>query len=162
MSAQKNEARQFKPVKGDTTHKLRTNRFGNALTKRQHFRAMPEESHTIEDTLKPEYWAHIARLVSSSAIIEAFWEDGSRYAEYVVTAFSDAGLAVVLLRDVDLTKANATTDIDETDQFEVKFVNHHTGWCVIRKADNRTVSKDHKTKDAAYEWLATNKKQMGG
>ncbi len=65
----------------------------------------------LEDILKPEYWANVAKkLHAHRTHIKANWEDGSRLVELRVVGVELNGAKVRVLQDYDFTKPVAAAE----------------------------------------------------
>ena len=147
---------------------------------------------TLDDILKPEYWVNCGATLKGNGqhpfpIIEMIWQDGSRYIELVSIDANNLWAKVKVLRDVDLRgdvrqeqkkttpPAPATTTPDTGAQddgagaseedgnpLEVKYVNQHTKFCVIRKSDGERLNEGLETKEAAAQWIDDYNKSMAG
>ena len=98
-----------------------------------------------EDLLKPEYWAHVSAEFKAWGRIEARAEDGTWFAEYLITEVGRNWAKVKLLSKHDLT----TRDVSMTESekysnpdlpYEVKW-RGQAKWSVVRKSD-KAVMKD--------------------
>lgn len=116
---------------------------------------------TLEDALRPEFWANVCHVLQSppvtrepdksGAIIELRAEDHSFYAELYVRAVKKRGLDVAVLREpVYLGQQKV-----ESDKFEIKWNVGKRGFDIIRKSDRETVADGGtiKTREAAQEWI---------
>lgn len=144
-------------TKKDSVKKLHISRFKNSEFARQSWFTTPAQGDSVEDTLKPEYWSHVAASVAINSEIKALWEDGSRYAEYVVLRKGSNWLNVALINEVDLTKKSKKTE-KKDEEYEVYFINQHHKFGVRRVSDNKQLKKGIETRDAAEEWLASHRK----
>lgn len=149
----------LKPVK-TTVKKLHTNNLKQAEFARQNFRILPESDHTVADTVRPEYWAHVAAKLVITDRIEALWKDSTRFVEYIVTDVGPQWAKVVIINDVDLTKAEESKAPEKATEFEVSYGNNQDRYIVTRLSDGLRISKDHQTRDAAELWLSEHKKSQ--
>lgn len=121
--------------------------------------ANPGEGVTIEDLLRPECWASVTNLLRPWSHIEVRAEDGSYYAELLVTGVDRAWAKVEVLNFKELTTKDVSLTVATREtKYEIK---HTPGlhWHVIRKSD-RHVIKDglqlrSQAEDALREHLKT-------
>tara|TARA_R110000751_G_scaffold146443_2_gene250414 strand:- start:140 stop:655 length:516 start_codon:yes stop_codon:yes gene_type:complete len=149
----------FKPVE-DAVKKLSGSGIKQADFARQLLRILPEQNHTVEDTLRPEYWAHVAPKLQITDKIEALWKDNTRYAEYIVVDKGTQWAKVVLISDVDFSKSKETKAPKQPTQFAVSYGNHEVKYIVTRLSDGERMSKDHKTQEDAEAWMAEHRKSQ--
>jgi len=149
----------LEPVK-NPVHKLSVGSFKVAEYARQFLRVIPSEHHTINDTLKPEYWAHVSTKLQITDRVEAIWADNTKFAEYIVVDVGPQWAKVVITNEVDLSKASKSKEPEKPNEYEVKYGNHITKYVVVRLSDNMKISQDHANKEAAEQWLAEHKKSM--
>lgn len=156
--------RNKRPVK-QQVNKLKTNRRELADFKRQFHSITPEAAHSVEDTLKPEYWAHVAPNFRIGDRIEAIWEDGSKFLEYTVMETGEAWVKVVVINEVKLTKDGKAEQKDEVEvkqDYKAKYINRHSGWGVIRTSDNVRLEENLDSKEAAENWISEYKGKVIG
>lgn len=121
------------------------------------FVATIPHSTTMEDILKPEYWANVyKKLTAHKTHIHANWEDGSRL---VVLRVIGVGVNYAKVRvmhdysfveDIEKSKPRESGNIDD---YEVAFKTYHHKWSVIRKSDKSYVKDMFDTEVEAREWL---------
>ncbi len=147
----------FKPI-SNPIQKLTVARFKQAEFARQFLRVIPAEKHTVEDTLKPEYWANVTDKIQITDRIEAIWEDNSIFAEYIVTDVGPTWAKVILINEVDLTKAKVSTPPEKPSEYKISFGGNLLRHVVVRLSDGKRISEDHATSEAAEQWLSDHKK----
>lgn len=139
----------------NVTHKLKYGRFKESEFERNHFRATPEATHTPDDTLDPAYWCNMTKLVARTDVIEAVWEDNSLYAEYLVLDKGHTWVKVALLRIVDLTTSpSQAAPASQASEYEVKFINNHFKFGVVRKKDGHAIKQNLPTEKAAQDFMS--------
>lgn len=107
-----------------------------------------------EDLLKPEYWAHVATKLTPRSRIEAWADDGSWMAEYVVLEAGRNWARVHLLNVSHFTSADiAQTLADHMSPYEITHRGPHAKWSVIRKSDRQVLSEGYETARAAAEYM---------
>lgn len=122
----------------------------DAPVARNVFVAAPAAGTKIEDMLKPEYWAHVCRMLHVSDRIEAVPEDGEWFAEFYVC---DTGLnraSVVLLRKHNLHSEELPVIAAD---YEVKWKGQSMKWTIIRISDKAVVKDGFSAKGDAEFWL---------
>lgn len=154
----------LKALKKNDIYKLKSLRLQLAEFKRQYHFAMPEANHPVKDTLKPEYWAHVASKMQMNDRIEAIWEDGSKLVEYTVIETGEAWAKVAIINEVNLLKAGETDKPaeDKGADYEVKWNGRYDKFIVVRLSDNTKLAKDFDTKEAADTWLVEHKGKILG
>ena len=125
-----------------------------AVAARNIWQVKPEIAVTVEDLLKPEYWAHVARRMRAGDRVEAVPDDRHYFAEFFVLAASSNWAKLVLLREVTIIKDNEQI---VSEDFMVAFAGAHK-WRVTR--GDEVLSKGHDDKDSATKWLAENMKEL--
>ena len=116
----------------------------------------PEPNVTIEDILKPEFWANVSRNLRSGHRVEIIPQDNSYFAEVFVMAASTNWAKVILLRKVDLIEKNETNV--ETSGCIVKWAGPHDKWRITRGTE--VISKGHEDESLAYAWLTEHLKTI--
>lgn len=104
---------------------------------------------TLEDCLKPEFWAHVAHKLQPQGRIVVDAADGSFSAQLKVQDASRLA-AVVTVEWKSERGAVARAERPE-EAFAVAFVNNKVKWRVIRKSDNVVMSENHATEELARE-----------
>jgi len=117
----------------------------------------PDLGTPIDDLLKPEYWAHVARNFAPTHRIEVTAEDNSYFAELCVVDAGHQWAKVELLRKHEFG-ANAVVGTD-TGEFQAKWRGARK-WSVERKSDKTILAEDLGTKEDALLWIATHSRQM--
>lgn len=115
------------------------------------FAATPDHGTVFEDILKPEYWAHVASKLHPTDRIELVAEDGSWFAELIVTAAARNWASVSVLRYVEISEA--AKPAAKTAQFEVAFKGQKLLHAVIRKSDKEIVKSGFAKAGEAAKWL---------
>lgn len=112
-----------------------------------------EEGTTVEDILKPGYWAHVASEFTPFDHVEVRLETGEWVAELIVVNSGRNYANVHLIAKHELTLLEGVAEPKSSDH-EVKWKGPHLKFCVIRKSDSAPVQQGMETKEAAYAWLA--------
>jgi len=149
------------PLRADQV--LITPNFAEAQYRRTvHF---AEASHLVtpKDIIKPEYWAHVAPLLRARDRVEVYSEDGTWYAELMVTFVPEKSVtkpqnwaSVKLMRLVDLAKDEDVKELPKG--FTSKFLNPNQRWGIIRASDGSVVvDKKPSQKEAVDEFFRLQK-----
>lgn len=124
------------------------------------YQAVPEHGTTIDDMLKPEYWAHVAAKLRPTYRIEANAEDGSFFAEFIVRDAGRTWAKVVLLRQkffddgADILSESAAPD------FVINFRVGPQKWRVQRKSDKEVIRHGFATRAEAETWAKSHNQAM--
>lgn len=120
-----------------------------------------DEETTVEDVLRPEFWANVSNKLDAEnkrfpfAMIEVIWGDASKYLRLILIDAGPLWAKVKIIEQVDLNGATASPDLPEAPaEFIVKRVNPALGWCIIRQSDNEYIKKNCTTKAEAEKELA--------
>lgn len=106
---------------------------------------------TVKDMLDPTFWAHVSNKLVPGDQVEAFAQDGSFYAEFIVLASKHAWVKVELLQ---LHEFGGKTKDDG--EHLIKW-SGGAKWRVIRKADGEVLQSGLQSKELAQEWLDKHK-----
>jgi hypothetical protein len=123
-------------------------------------RVTVEQGVTMEDVVKPDFWAHVAPKLRPYDEIRLCTDDGMFYARLLVLSVGRNWAKVFTLevhelttKDVDMSQAEAF------DGYEVKYRGPHCKFSVVRKSDSEVVKEGLGTKSEAHAWLADHVKQ---
>lgn len=147
-----------KPEIKPTVRQTHSGRFQLAEHIIQGWAVMVEDKTTIEDVLKPEFFAHVARALRPFAKISVLADDGTWYAELLVKSAGSNWANVVPLQIVDLRGVAAA--VVPADAYAVGFGGPHHKWRVIRNSDSELVSKGHESEALAKAWLVDHLKAL--
>lgn len=129
-------------------------RFKGIEYMREHYLCTAHENTRPEDLLKPEYWAHVATLMRPRSRIEAWANDGTWVAEYVVLEAGRNWARLFMLGSHFLsTRDVALTQVEALSPFEITHRGPHSKWSVIRKSDREVMTEGHETQDGAEAWV---------
>ena len=124
-------------------------RLKEAQYQRTIWEVIPEPGVAVEDLLDPAFWTHVGMRFSLRDRIEAYAEDGSYFAEYIVLSSGRNYANLALIRQVDLAKAPRRAEAKD------EFVVDHGGpvqlWRVRRGHD--VLKQGCQTKKIADIWL---------
>lgn len=137
---------------------------------------------TLDDVLKHDYWANVARFFSADGgdLIEVLSDDKSFYAELIVLSASKVDAKVAVLRVVQLGALNREVIADDTvfaageqaviakrgkisaDEFEVYWAGAGK-WCVKRLSDKVKINDNgFASKEEAENFLSLYISRMQG
>lgn len=105
----------------------------------------------FEDLENPAFWAHVVRKLRVMDRIEVYREDGTEWAELLVTLTDRVSAKVVVLNRVSLEKAIAE-DVDP--EYAIGWAGPHHKYRVVRISDKQVVQAGFASADAAQKWLA--------
>ena len=134
-------------------------RFKGVEFMRSEYLCTAHPNTTPEDLLAPEYWAHISAQLRPRDRIEAWANDGSWMAEYVVLEAGRNWANVKTLNcwnlsGEDIARTSAAIAAEYAGlPYEVKFRGEHCLWSVLRKSDNAVMHENEGTKGGADQWL---------
>lgn len=107
-----------------------------------------------KDLLSPEHWAHVATQFRPRDRVEAWANDGTWMAEFVVLEAGRNWSRLYQLTEHRLTTADvAMTQASQLDPYEIAHRGPHEKWSVIRKVDRAVVHSGEETRDGADAWL---------
>jgi hypothetical protein len=113
-----------------------------------------EAGHTIDDVLKPEYFAHVAAKFKPYDEISVRTDDGTWYAKLLVTEVGRSWLRTFLLEDYKLTTSDVAQS--QANAVEVIWRGPHLKHSVVRKSDRGVLKDGFATKGEAAAWAAEN------
>lgn len=114
-----------------------------------------EAGTTIEDILRPEYWAHVATKLRPDAKICVYTEDRAFYAELIVLQVSRVDARVAMILHKDLTDDLRAIDMGNgaAREYEVKWGSPASKYRVIRKSDKEVICSGLASIEAGWAWL---------
>lgn len=142
-----------KRKRDDSAKRLHATRFNGMEFATQEWRAMAPAGDTISDMLVPEYWCLVSAKMKPLCTVQVVWEDASKFAEFIVLSNGPNWAKVALLREVSLRADGADAPASPDENYEAKFVNHHFGWCVIRKSDGESIKTNLPSEDDANKFI---------
>ena len=114
---------------------------------------------TPQDLLEPAYWAHMSAQFKPRDRIEAWADDGTWMAEYVVLEAGRNWAKLHLLTVYHLTTSDQSlTKADQMTPYSVEHKGPHGKWTVIRKSDREVMSEGHETIQGATDWITNRMK----
>jgi hypothetical protein len=133
--------------------------FCQAEQRRNVWTVVPGDGVTLEDMLKPEYWAHVAAQLTTGDKIEVRPVAGEWYAELYVRSVGAVAARVVVLGKWDLSTpatAASRTATGSLPGFTVKHRGITGGWSVIRDSDKAVMFEKGASREDADDWLKRN------
>lgn len=112
-----------------------------------HYAVALQGADTLEDALKPEFWAHVATKLRRGDMIRLMPEDDSFYAEALVQATGTGFAKVKLIHHVPLDEDGAAEDDDAP--VYVKWSGPHSKFRIIRRSDGHVLKEGIADKAAA-------------
>jgi|GEM_PF-2996301 len=119
---------------------------------------------TREMLLDPRFWTHIGAKLRPWDHVEAYSDDGTFYAEYLVLACDrlwaklvETKWVALSTQDVSLTQAAMMAQLDFTIQHEGPYLL----WTVKRKVDAQRIAEKHQTEELAHTWLRAHLRTVG-
>lgn len=110
-----------------------------------------EAGTTVEDILRPGYWAHVAAGFAIFDHIEVRIETGEWIVNLIVTESGRNFAKVFLAHKYDLTQTPKLAAPAEAHKVVWKGTHHKH--CVVRLSDDATLESGFDKKDAAEAWL---------
>ena len=111
-----------------------------------------ENGHTPEHLKDPHWWAHYSRKLASNTIVHARWEDGTRYAQYLVIASGEGWVKVeeIVAREFDASESDPTP---MQDLYKIDHVG--SGWRVIGRNTAKVLADKLPKRTDAEAFIAT-------
>jgi len=134
-------------------------RLREAANERSVWQYVADNGITFEDVQKPDFWAHVGRMLKPNDRIEVVAEDFSWFAELIVLAADRLWAKVGVLRYVELTGKSDGAEAPSPD-YEVAYKGPTKKHCVIRKADNQIVQEGIALKTDAEAWVREHVKAL--
>lgn len=117
----------------------------------------PAVGETLEDTIAPDYWAHVASRLAAGNRIELLAADGTWWAMLIVRAAGRTDALVQVLQYVPLGAQESTLDASA---YEVKWRGPKRRWGVVRTKDGAVLQDDFAVREAADTWMADHLKAL--
>jgi hypothetical protein len=120
--------------------------------------AVPREGTPLENALRPEFWAHVARRLKPGSTILVYPADGAWYAELIVW---DAGQnwARVSHKIQPLQRPAFMPAPGVSDDFEVRY-HPSKAWQVVRRATNQVLKENFPNAADARNWIVDHQKAL--
>jgi hypothetical protein len=141
-----------KPVKPPEPPKLEDRFFYSCEQKQNAWFVISYKKHTLDDILRKDYWAYVARKLQPGNKIAVMSEDCRMYVELIVFG-TGSNWAEVQVLNGPLMVDHALNTIDTDYKIENRGLIKQ--WCVIRTSDDREIKADGslRTKEQAQTWL---------
>ncbi len=117
------------------------------------------EGATIDDVLKPEFWAIAGRQLKVGDEITVRADDETFYAKVLVRQCGNTWAKVHLLHLTDLKPQDVKISGD-TLPYTAEWAGGHTKFRIRRASDNAIVSQGHATKAEANTWITEHMKTL--
>lgn len=137
-------------------HTLRTNMLSEADYVRQRLHIGTAEGATLDDLMRPAFWAHVAAQMRPGALIDVVDPAGSYDATLRVTETGEGWAKVRMLRLWTAEPAAA----EEDHGARVEWGGPRHKWRVVRGSDNAAIHIGCATEDEASKWLAENQDKV--
>lgn len=146
------EAKKERPVL-----KLLSGKLKRAEHERMVYRIKPDDGTEIEDIMRPEFWAHVGRVLRPFDLIEVVFNNGQRFLELVVMDAGPLWAKVAIKTDIDLASAKKEAgevrdEVEANAQYRVEWKGG-AKWCVIRASDNEIIERNLASKEEAGKYL---------
>ena len=142
--------------------KMKESRFKPIDYVRTHYHATAEEGTPIDAILKPEYFAHVARLVRIGDEITVVSEDGSYRLHLEVADKANLWVRVHLLHKWEWVGENAEPQPDVGEKpanpdepYKALWKGPAIRWCIQRQSDGMIVQENIEDKAQAIKIAAT-------
>jgi hypothetical protein len=119
--------------------------------------ALIPEGCTVEDLKRPEFWAHVSKIMGFGHLVHAMSEDRTWYAQGIVL---DAGATWAKVDFFMVRQFGEVADMSTDDgDYTVKFV-PTKGWRVIRVSDRAVIKDGLADKGAALIYIKEHRKAL--
>lgn len=116
-----------------------------------------DEGTTIDDVMRPTYWAHVCRQLMPMHEVKVMCADGSWWAHLLVRS---VGTTQATMFKLDHRELNDMTVVQSESPFIAKYRGPTHMHCVVRK-DNGAVEKTNfNTADEARMWIENQGKAL--
>lgn len=120
--------------------------------------ATAESAEHPEDFLRPTFWAHVAKNLQPFDHIELRTDDGTYWAEFLVTSCEKTWAKVQLLREA---KISVSVEAPIDPEYKAEWKGPHRKWCVLRIKDGSLVHEGLADRGAANQWLESYVRTVG-
>lgn len=111
------------------------------------FSVTATHGQTIEDFKDPEAWVHVTNILSKHDRIEVIAEDGTFFAEGIVTKVTKISAHIHFFTHVELGNSS-NKPIEKEQAYSCEFAGKHK-WRIIRASDKEIVELGIETKEDA-------------
>lgn len=129
---------------------INENRFQDASYKRNVWNVILPYEVPFDDVLLPGFWSHVAMKLRVMDRIEIYREDGTEFAELLVTLTDRVSAKVIVLNRVSLTH-EAPVSVDP--EYQIGWAGPHHKFRVVRIADKEVIHTGFASQEAAHQWL---------
>lgn len=145
--------------------RLRSSSFGIATFKSNTWRAILDETQTLDDAMDPTFWVDQAGAIMGHDVanpggrgdlIQIWKADTSQFLEVIVTAIGKGFVKVAALRAYEPKDVAEPVTSPLTTKWNVGKRAHD----VVRKADNTVMQGGFQNKDEAVAWIENHIKAM--
>jgi hypothetical protein len=126
--------------------------FGLAEQRRNIWTATVYSDATLEEITSHGFWAHIARLVRPSDVIEVMPESNEWRVDLHVIGVDSAGVNVGVLSEHDWREI-AKGALDNGDAMTIRWRGRFAQYGVVRKDNGEVIKDGFPSKEAALEFL---------
>lgn len=130
-----------------------------AYVRQDHVVNAPEGT-TVEDVLRPEFWAHKAAEMQVYDRVDVRLETGEWFLEMLVLRVGRNYAQVHLLHRHDLVPIDHGA-ITASDRYEAKFKGPQKKWCAIRRADNAVLQDGFEDRASTQVWINNYERTTG-
>lgn len=118
-----------------------------------------ETDVTVDEMMKPGFWAFVSPQFQPGDSIEARPDDFSWFA-FLKVVYAERNFARVILDRV--IKCEMNTEVpQESIKHKAEYRGGHLKWCVIRIEDSQVLQEVVKTRELANEWIKNYETTLG-
>lgn len=130
---------------------LLPSRFQQAEHARTVWRVVAEEGTTIEDVLKPQFWAHVAHTMARFDRIEVLADDETWFLDLIIR---DCGRGFAKVAILAKTEFEASVEkATSIEGFEIAWKGPKRRWSVIREEGRAPIKDNFPGKAQALAWV---------
>lgn len=138
------------PAAGPRT--LLPSRLANAEHARTVYRVIAEEGTTLDEILRPLYWASVAANLQRFDLIEVIADDEAWFLQLIVRDCGRGFAKVAILSKVDFDAADADKPVT-LEGFSINWKGPKRRFVILRDADNTIVKEEIASKAQALAWV---------
>ena len=109
---------------------------------------------TLEDILRPEYWANVSGNTffhHEHNIVSVYWEDDAQFAQLFVR---QSGANFAIMEVLNHWNFDEKNEINQKDLYDVKWTGPSTKFRIIRISDNQIMKDGFKTVLEAEDFIS--------
>ena len=133
---------------------LRDRDFKEAAVVRNRWSVVLTPEIVKDDLQNPRFWSNIAARLNNGDILAVRTENETAYGEFIVIESSRIHAKV---QELSWHVLGETGTQETGDEYEYKWRGPSWRHCVVRKSDNYCMVKELPSKEAALQWIASNK-----